>query len=168
MIGSHDFRNFCKMDVSNGVVTFFRLINNVHCRVLGDSNSRYSTVELVVEGSSFLWHQIRCIVAILFLVGQGREQPSIVTELFNVDKYPCKPQYSMASETPLVLFDCQYKGVDNWRFDHIELEKLIKTMQDSWVYINTGFFKTFYFKRRSSLRIYRMQKVILEFNIFWM
>lgn len=28
-IGEHDFRNFCKMDVGNGVVTFFRRIDNI-------------------------------------------------------------------------------------------------------------------------------------------
>ncbi len=134
MVGAHDFRNFCKMDVSNGVVTFFRQINNVQCRLLDPTNtSKFSTVELVVEGNSFLWHQIRCIVGLLFLVGQGKEAPSIVTELFNVDKFPCKPQYSMAAEIPLVLFDCQYKEVDSWRYDHIELEKAIKLMQDYWV-----------------------------------
>lgn len=138
LIGSHDFRNFCKMDVSNGVVTFFRQINNVQCKVLDkEIDNRYSTVELVIEGSSFLWHQIRCIVGLLFLIGQKREMPGIITELFNVDKFPCKPQYSMAAEIPLVLFDCQYRGVDKWNYDHIELEKLIKLMQDNWVKENT-------------------------------
>ena len=67
------------------------------------------------------------------LVGQGREDPSIVTELLNVEKNPCKPQYSMASELPLVLFDCQYESVKEWRYDHLEIEKLIKKIQDSWV-----------------------------------
>ncbi len=134
MVGSHDFRNFCKMDVSNGVVTFFRQIKNVQCHLLDKLNiSKFSTVELIVEGSSFLWHQIRCIVGLLFLIGQGKENPSIVTELFNVEKFPCKPHYNMAAEIPLVLFDCQYENIDSWRYDHIELEKAIKLMQDCWV-----------------------------------
>lgn len=134
MIGAHDFRNFCKMDVSNGVVTFFRKIMNVSCRILDTTTvTKYSTVELIIDATSFLWHQIRCIVGILFLVGQRREEPSIVTELFNVEKYPCKPQYSMAAEIPLVLFDCRYEGVKEWRFDHIELEKLLYVMQEQWV-----------------------------------
>ena len=29
LIGEHDFRNFCKMDVGNGVVTFIRRIDNI-------------------------------------------------------------------------------------------------------------------------------------------
>lgn len=28
-IGSHDFRNFCKMDVGNGVVSFVRNISDI-------------------------------------------------------------------------------------------------------------------------------------------
>ncbi len=33
--------------------------------------------ELTVIGQAFLWHQIRCIVAVLFLVGQERESPQV-------------------------------------------------------------------------------------------
>jgi tRNA pseudouridine38/39 synthase len=29
LIGNHDFRNFCKMDVNNGVTEFFRTISSV-------------------------------------------------------------------------------------------------------------------------------------------
>lgn len=135
MMGQHDFRNFCKMDVSNGVVTFFRDLKGVRCHLVDTEApvNKYSTVELIIEANSFLWHQIRCIVSILLLVGQGREDPSVVTELLNVEKNPCKPQYSMASELPLVLFDCQYDNVKEWRYDHLEMERLIKKIQDAWV-----------------------------------
>ena len=37
----------------------------------------YSTCELTVVGKAFLWHQIRCVVAVLLLVGQGREEPTV-------------------------------------------------------------------------------------------
>ena len=93
---------------------------------------RYSTIELVVVGSSFLWHQIRCIVAVLLLIGQGKEPPSIIDDLLDIEKYPCKPQYTICSETPLVLFDCQYENVE-WIHDRHELEKLIKHFQDVWM-----------------------------------
>ena len=36
-------------------------------------------VELTVDGKAFLWHQIRCVVAILLLVGQHKESPSVST-----------------------------------------------------------------------------------------
>ena len=33
--------------------------------------------ELTITGLAFLWHQIRCIVTVLFLVGQGNEKPQV-------------------------------------------------------------------------------------------
>ncbi|KAJ9261456.1 hypothetical protein DTO212C5_8324 [Paecilomyces variotii] len=59
-----------------------------------------------LHGSAFLWHQVRHMVAILFLVGQGLESPSIVPELLDIAKNPRKPAYDMASDAPLVLWDC--------------------------------------------------------------
>ena len=37
----------------------------------------YDMCELTVVGKAFLWHQIRCIVAVLLLVGQDREKPEV-------------------------------------------------------------------------------------------
>ena len=42
LIGEHDFRNFCKMDVGNGVVTFFRRIDDIRIRLLADNASKTS------------------------------------------------------------------------------------------------------------------------------
>lgn len=33
--------------------------------------------ELTVIGQAFLWHQIRCIIAVLFLIAQGKEEPEV-------------------------------------------------------------------------------------------
>lgn len=91
-------------------------------------------MEIIVEGSSFLWHQIRCIVAILILIGQQKETPSLIDELLDIEKYPSKPQYTMASELPLCLYDCQYPpDLVKWRFDPPELAKCIKHLQDKWL-----------------------------------
>jgi tRNA pseudouridine38/39 synthase len=53
--------------------------------------------ELMVHGSGFLWHQIRCIVAILILIGQGKEEVNLVKALLDIEKYPCTPNYQIAS-----------------------------------------------------------------------
>lgn len=52
--------------------------------------------------------------------------------MLNIEKYPCKPQYSMCSETPLILFDCDYSDVE-WRCDQKELEKIVKHLQGQWL-----------------------------------
>ncbi|CAG2213316.1 DEG1 [Mytilus edulis] len=98
LVGEHDFRNFCKMDVGNGVVNFMRRIVKADITVLDERDSEYQMCELTITGLAFLWHQIRCIVTVLFLVGQGNEKPQIIDELLDIDKHPRKPQYTMASE----------------------------------------------------------------------
>ncbi|PSR87034.1 pseudouridine synthase [Coniella lustricola] len=61
-----------------------------------------------VRGSAFLWHQIRCMVAILFLIGQGLEPVSLVSTLLDTAKQPCRPNYVLADDAPLVLWDCLF------------------------------------------------------------
>ena len=45
------------------------------------------------------------MVAILFTIGQGLESPLIITDLMDTNKFPTKPQYEMAHDIPLVLYD---------------------------------------------------------------
>ncbi|CAI5466916.1 unnamed protein product [Closterium sp. Yama58-4] len=53
---------------------------------------------LQVVGTAFLWHQIRCMMAVLLMVGRGQEQPEVVSELLAVHGGPftSKPQYAPA------------------------------------------------------------------------
>uniref|UniRef100_A0A0B6ZIY1 tRNA pseudouridine synthase n=2 Tax=Arion vulgaris TaxID=1028688 RepID=A0A0B6ZIY1_9EUPU len=85
LIGEHDFRNLCKMDVGNGVINFTRKILRADIVVLSQVENGYSMCELTVVGQAFLWHQIRCIVSVLFLIAQGKEDMSIVEELLNIE-----------------------------------------------------------------------------------
>ena len=48
------------------------------------------------------------MAAILFLIGQSLEPPSLVSDLLDIRKTPCKPQYEMADDAPLVLWDCKF------------------------------------------------------------
>ena len=72
----------------------------------GIDSIRPKLYAFTVHGSAFLWHQIRHMVAILFLVGQGIESPSLVDDLLDITKTPSRPQYEMADDAPLVLWDC--------------------------------------------------------------
>jgi len=78
-----------------------------------------------IKGSAFLWHQVRCMMAVLFLVGDRREEPGIVAKLLDLTETPRKPGYSLASELPLVLYDCVFKAEDcNWVQTKFNEEKL--------------------------------------------
>jgi tRNA pseudouridine38/39 synthase len=69
-----------------------------------------------IKGSAFLWHQIRFIMSILFHVGRGLEQPSIVTSLLDVHTVRGRPEFTMASDVPLVLYQCDFGENDvHWQ-----------------------------------------------------
>ena len=80
--------------------------------------------QFILHGTAFLWHQVRHMVAILFLIGQGLEKPELVAKLLDVEETPTKPTYQMASDVPLVLWDCVFPDEDsgacedalNWRW----------------------------------------------------
>lgn len=86
---------------------------------------------MIVHGSGFLWHQIRCIVSLLFLIGQGKEEISLIKSLLDIEKYPSTPNYQIASEQPLVLFDCQFEGIQ-WMCDPSTLRLTICHLQRHW------------------------------------
>ena len=66
---------------------------------------------LEIEGLAFLWHMVRCIMAVLYLVGEGYEQPEVVLQLLDVEANPGKPYYNMAAEAPLVLHECSFENL---------------------------------------------------------
>lgn len=128
LVGLHDFRNFCKIDASKQLTNFQRRIFHAdieeisplalptflqHPSLLPPSASLTDTTKpkiyaFVIHGSAFLWHQVRSLAAILFLIGQGLESPSLITELLDIKKTPTKPKYEMATDAPLVLWDCVF------------------------------------------------------------
>lgn len=139
-IGTHDFRNICKMDVANGVVSFIRAVSNAQVSLVSKDSkqkeiSGYDVCQLTISGRAFLWHQIRCIMGILLLIGEGQERPEIMLDLLDPDKLPRKPQYNMALEIPLNLFYTHFETED-WFFDQEELVQVIKTLQSDWA-LNT-------------------------------
>ena len=64
-----------------------------------------------VVGTAFLWHQVRCIASVLFLVGLGREPPGVVRHMLDLARCPRKPQYEMAPDAPLLLWRCGFANV---------------------------------------------------------
>jgi tRNA pseudouridine38/39 synthase len=133
--GLHDFRNFCKVDPSKQISNFDRRIFYANIEEVPASTSAPGYVNtasflpegasdaaavagaetgapkvytFTLHGSAFLWHQVRCMVAVLFLVGQGLEKPSIIAELLDAKTNPRRPMYEMAQDLPLVLWDCVF------------------------------------------------------------
>ncbi|KIJ61231.1 hypothetical protein HYDPIDRAFT_116220 [Hydnomerulius pinastri MD-312] len=130
LIGEHDFRNLHKIDPAKQITDFHRRIMKAEISpVSGDGENQVYVFDLV--GSAFLYHQVRHIMAILFLVGTGLEPPSIVLALMNVDgtepsptdqPLPIvdrKPEYQMSDGLPLMLWDCAFADSDvQWQSDN--------------------------------------------------
>lgn len=129
LIGLHDFRNFCKIDASKQLTNFQRRIFHASIDEVSPLslpsflshdalNSPHAgspqpkLYAFTLHGSAFLWHQVRSIIAILFLIGQGLESPSLVTSLLDISSNPTRPKYEMASDAPLVLWDCIFPAAE--------------------------------------------------------
>jgi len=168
--GLHDFRNFCKIDPKKqinvydrrvfecdiveveDVVTALPYLNHPEMKPANFPDGVYPKVYYFhVRGSAFLWHQIRHMIAIIFNIGQGLEKPSVISDLLNPETYPCKPNYLMADEVPLVLWDCIFPelsgeaaaaqtAVDAMMMEDAHFAKAVvnTNLQDSidWVYAN--------------------------------
>lgn len=148
--GSHDFRNFCKVEAGKQITNFVRRILESDIVEVEDTGSVLAYLDspnfrpesvpagkhpkvyyFHVRGSAFLWHQIRHMVAVLFLVGQGLEKPAIISELLDVEKHPRRPNYILADEVPLVLWDCIFPG-PNYGLHNLEPD-----MKDemNWIWV---------------------------------
>lgn len=150
MVGKHDFRNLCKMNCEE-VDNFERVIH--YAKIVTDEGSKAmdensydnggskdpegshqrNHVDLYrqicyfeIQGQAFLWHQIRCIASVLFMVGKKLEEPEVVLELLDIQTNPGKPCYPFAPDLPLVLHRCEY---GNLRFGH-SVQNLWRTCCD--------------------------------------
>ncbi|EKX52927.1 hypothetical protein GUITHDRAFT_161113 [Guillardia theta CCMP2712] len=108
--GSHDFRNFCKIDSSKPNLTFTRHIISFDIIpvVEQETESRYSVWSMDIKATAFLWHQVRAMAAILFAVGRGELEENFVSYMLDISRCPQKPHYNIASEEPLLLYHCHF------------------------------------------------------------
>lgn len=122
LVGEHDFQNLCKVDAQKQITSFRRKILRATVTPLDASEGGAEGMHVLdLVGTAFLYHQVRHIMAILFLVGSGLEHPSIVSQLLNAadnlesprgdEHYVTldrKPEYQMADALPLMLWECGY------------------------------------------------------------
>ncbi|XP_065837539.1 tRNA pseudouridine(38/39) synthase-like isoform X2 [Oscarella lobularis] len=133
-VGEHDFRNFCKMDIGGGVTNFVRRILYVDLQCIENKSMQLESFQLcafTVCGQAFLWHQIRCMIAVLILIGLGLEKPEVIDHMLDVRACPGKPQYSMASEHSLLFYDCAFEDL-KWICDADTHEEILTHFQDVW------------------------------------
>ncbi|KAF2198829.1 pseudouridine synthase [Delitschia confertaspora ATCC 74209] len=150
LVGLHDFRNFCKIDVSKQITNFQRRIFHADIEeicplsmpaFIGSNSLQQSTSSaeqpkiyaFVVHGSAFLWHQVRSLIAILFRVGQGLESPDLVKQLLDIKANPTRPKYEMASDAPLVLWDCIFPAKEEVQDSNDREHGYVDAL--NWIYV---------------------------------
>ena len=114
------------------MVNYHRRITLVEAKPLVDNASPFDMCVLCIKGKAFLWHQIRCIVSVLFRVASHKEEPDIVSELLDIEANPRRPQYHIASEIPLNLFQCDYDDQLEWNYNQEALSVSVRQIQDLW------------------------------------
>jgi len=114
LVGTHDFRNFCRMDVVN-VANFTRHLFAFDIDPVGDGADEADPLGLwvaTIRGTAFLYHQVRCMMQVLFHVANGAEALDLVPRLLDVTGTPRKPNYGLASGAGLVLWDCAFPSLE--------------------------------------------------------
>ncbi|KAI8815856.1 pseudouridine synthase [Fimicolochytrium jonesii] len=156
-IGTHDFRNFCKIDPAKSLQSYLRTVLHADIRPLGrEDDVTYPDVDsdlslhattgraqdpqqiyvFTITGHAFLWHQVRCLTAILLLIGSHLERVSLTSTLLDLTLHPPdagRPAYDMASEIPLVLVECGYKeGTFRWVCGEGERRRVAEGLSAVW------------------------------------
>ncbi|CAN0065659.1 unnamed protein product, partial [Laminaria digitata] len=118
IVGDHDFRNLCKIDVAN-VSNFVRHIKHASVRPVPSPSPDYAGTEYYrmcvfeVCGQAFLWHMVRCLMSVLFMVGRGHESPDVMSFLVDLERQAGRqpPHYDMAPDGPLLLHGCRFRSL---------------------------------------------------------
>jgi len=139
--GEHNFKNLCKEDHTKNIqkTTVKKVLKtNIFPvdQVMEPSPQDMMVFEITSHG--FLWHQIRCIMSILFLVGEGKESPEITRRLVDTNEFKEKPQYQLASGLALNLFNCDFSSDDigKWIGDETALVEVLENLQRQWTEFN--------------------------------
>ena len=92
LLGLHDFRNFCKKDENvfrpdDEEQNFMRRIYTFRTQLVSRNqmNPGLSVYKCIIRGSAFLWHQVRLMMNVLFMIGRNDEEPSIIDDLLDVE-----------------------------------------------------------------------------------
>ena len=146
--GEHDFRNFGKINVSNcrqyvrRIDSFEKLPCDDGTEVSSSSSSSgsggsYDMFYAKIQGSGFVYHQVRSMMAVLFLIGLKKEEAAIIPTLLDVSSVQSKPCFGLARGPPLSLYRCTFNTALRWQLSSDTFAKLLDTMTSYWCQLHT-------------------------------
>jgi tRNA pseudouridine38/39 synthase len=182
--GVHNFKNFCKLDKSDSnyltknyerriyefkVEKYDKLIfPHEQAQITHNSISdHFEMYNVTIKGSAFLWHQVRCMMGILFLIGKGHEDLDIIDHMFDLGSERFY-NFEIASEIPLVLSDCQFEGVyfentiENYAENFFSISRIYESNLTQ-IAINSFFFRNLTSLIRSNLPLISSESQIVQY-----
>lgn len=117
LLGEHDFEWLCRRDASKVITNYNRCILEARIEPVDDTWNMF-----ICRGTAFLYHQVRCIMGALFMIGHGTIPPATMKLLArppedhtkksqdaaSKDDSESHPFFPIASEKPLVLHRCGF------------------------------------------------------------
>ncbi len=78
--GDHDFANFCKKDPAAEDLSLVRSLYSFDVELVQENkeDDSLNVYVAIIKGKSFLWHMVRCMMEILFLIGKEVEKTEVI------------------------------------------------------------------------------------------
>lgn len=133
MIGTHDFKKFSKKSdlLPSGITKRTILtLEKGEVNLLSENN----ILEFTFSSQSFLWHQVRKMVALLIVVGNKEQPIEMINEALNPKSKEPRGGIRLAPAEGLVLFDVVYHGIEfQSHFNKQNLEKKLMGKVNSYL-----------------------------------
>jgi tRNA pseudouridine38-40 synthase len=112
LLGTHDFKNFVRIDGDKSTV---RTIDSINARVDG------ALIKIDVIGNSFLWNMVRKIVTALFMIGKGLRDKDWLLQMLNPETY--EEGIEPAPAYGLTLLKVNYEKPIEWIEDDYSIKR---------------------------------------------
>lgn len=136
LVGTHDFCNFAKLSSENYDHNFEKELKRFEIEVLPGCDPNLPECDIccaTVTASGFLYRQVRLMMSVLVLIGNGSEDSSIIDILLDTDNVKGRPSYSSLGGAPLLFYEADYREEDvHWRYDRDSLKATASIMGELW------------------------------------
>lgn len=138
LVGTHNFANFAVLNQENYDQSFEKELKRFEIEVLPRCDSNLPECDIccaTVTSSGFLYRQVRLMMSVLVLIGNGSEDLSIIDKLLDTENVQGRPSYSSVSGMPLLFYEAEYREDDiDWRYDMDALKATASIMGELWTH----------------------------------
>lgn len=126
LVGSHNFKNLCKINKNQPESYYLRSISSIS--ITSVPHEFLKLFRLQVSAPSFIWHQIRAIMKLLYLVGEKKYPPEFMGQALRATK---TLSFGYSAANPLCLANCKYDDQFQWsRLEDTVESYVFKDIQD--------------------------------------